>query len=154
MREEPLRSVDLRVPVTALASCPCDGRPVMLVGQGRFLTAYLAGTSPSGHRLQVFQAANVHAIRSLADSGLLVTGGKSVTRLNLVPATGQLVVVVEETVLSDWIWDSAESGDSLLFLTGHNRVITTGPDLAVRRSFGADEKCILYSGLLRNLHRN
>jgi hypothetical protein len=77
-----------------------------------------------------------------------VTGGKSVARLGL--AEGKLIEVTNETVLSDWIWDSGQSGDHLLFLTAHNRVVVTSMGLEVVGTYGAEEQCILYSGLLRN----
>ena len=77
-----------------------------------------------------------------------MTGAKSVARLELV--NDKLVVMVAERVLSDWIWDSGQSDDRLLFLTAHNRVVLTSMDLEVKRTFSGEEQCILYSGLLRN----
>jgi hypothetical protein len=157
MTEENLLSVHLRVPVTALASCrDANGRPLTLVGEGHFLTA-LRENSKLADRIKVFQGAAVHIIRPLADTNnasLLVIGGKSVARLDL-SATGELAVVVKETVLSDWIWDCAQDGaqSRLLFLTAHNRVIVTDLDFNVGKIFAAEEKCILYSGLLRNSAR-
>jgi len=158
MKEEDLLSVHLRVPVTALASCrDTNGRPVTLVGEGHFLTALRDNSRPPADRVKVFQGAAVHIIRPLADTNnasLLVIGGKSVARLDL-SATGELAVVVKETVLSDWIWDCAQDGaqSRLLFLTAHNRVIVTDLDFNVGKIFAAEEKCILYSGLLRNSAR-
>jgi len=119
-----------------------------LVGQGCFLTA-IRGCRRPEDRIQVFQAPAIHMIRPARDfTSLLVVGGKSVSRLDL--STEQLAIVAKETVLSDWIWDCAESGDSLLFLTAHNRVVVTDLDLTAVKTFAAEEKCILYSGLLRN----
>jgi hypothetical protein len=157
MTQEDLLSVHLRVPVTALASCrDANGLPVTLVGEGHFLTALRDNSRPAD-RVKVFQGAAVHIIRQLADTNnasLLVIGGKSVTRLDLSPK-GELAVVVKETVLSDWIWDCAQDGaqSRLLFLTAHNRVIVTDLNFNVGKIFAAEEKCILYSGLLRNSAR-
>jgi hypothetical protein len=158
MTHEDLLSVHLRVPVTALASCrDSNGLPVTLVGEGHFLTALRDNSRPTD-RVKVFQGAAVHIIRPLADTNnasLLVIGGKSVARLDLSPMTGELAVVVKERVLGDWIWDCAQDGaqSRLLFLTAHNRVIVTDLGFNVGKIFAAEEKCILYSGLLRNSAR-
>ena len=142
-----VRSVNLRVPVTALASVCHNNRSVTLVGQGRCLSACHHQEGPR-HRLPVFRGSSIHAIKPLADGSLLVTGAKSVARLELV--NDKLVVMVAERVLSDWIWDSGQSDDRLLFLTAHNRVVLTSMDLEVKMTFSGEEQCILYSGLLRN----
>jgi hypothetical protein len=145
-------SVNLRVPITALASFCLNDVQVTLVGQGRFVLLYHHDLRTAHDRVQVFRGTSVHAIKALADRSLLVTGGKSVARLGLID--GKLSSTADEAVLSDWIWDSGQSGDHLLFLTAHNRVVVANMQLEVKGIYGAEEQCILYSGLLRKLNRN
>ena len=138
-----------QVPVTALCCLPgCR----VLVGQGQNLQLLDTNTGARAARTRVFRGAVVHSLELVdgeKEEVVVVRGGKSVAVVRVLDT--QLVTVVQETVMEDWIIASRVTrGQQLQLLTAHNQLVTVAG--VTQQLVPGEERaaecgpCILYSG--------
>ena len=113
----------------------------LLIGQGSYL--HILQNKTVIKKIQTFIGSVVHQLRHFTDE-VVVLGGKSV----MVLSYPSLDIKQAEISLPDWLWDCLKLGRNYFFLTAHNKVIKTDKQFNILQTFGCEEKCILYSGLL------